>query len=124
MVKGTKKRGGGVAGLSVRRCTLPRVMVCQVGYNDDGVPGPRPPIFRDFLFEDLTLTGQCQNADAALHGGEGEAVQPCAPVTLEGFDVPGYPLQNVTLRRLRLPSPAGIELARCQGVAFEDICCE
>ena len=124
MVKGTKKRGGGVAGLSVRRCTLPRVMVCQVGYNDDGVPGPRPPIFRDFLFEDLTLTGQCQDADAALHGGEGEGVQPCAPVTLEGFDVPGYPLQNVTLRRLRLPSPAGIELAHCQGVAFEDICCE
>ena len=40
MVKGIQKRGGGVKGLSVRRCTLPRVMVCQVGYNDDGVPGP------------------------------------------------------------------------------------
>ena len=43
MVKGTPKRGGGVAGLSVRRCTLPRVMVCQVGYNDDGRAGASSP---------------------------------------------------------------------------------
>src|SRR5699024_7189257 len=48
MVKGTRKRGGGVQGLTVRRCVLPRVMVCQVAYNDDGAPGPRPPVFRDF----------------------------------------------------------------------------
>ncbi len=30
-----------------------------MAYNDDGAPGPRPPVFRDFRFEDLTLTGRC-----------------------------------------------------------------
>ena len=79
MVKGTQKRGGGVKGLSVRRCTLPRVMVCQVGYNDDGVPGPRPPIFREMLFEDLTLTGRCLDADQALDGGRAAVLHPACP---------------------------------------------
>ena len=64
LVKGTAKTGrAGVQGLTARRCALPRVMVCQVGYNDDGEPGPRPPVFRDFLFEELTLTGRYQDVD-------------------------------------------------------------
>ena len=126
MVKGTPKRGGGVAGLSVRRCTLPRVMVCQVGYNDDGVAGPRPPVFRDFLFEDLTLTGRCLDADEALDGGEGGGFRPCLPIQLEGFDAPGCQLQNAVLCRITLTGggPESIRLARCQGVTIEDLRCE
>ena len=123
MVKGTRKRGGGVQGLSVRRCTLPRVMVCQVGYNDDGVPGPRPPIFRDFRFEALTLTGLCLDADQALDGGAGGGFQPCVPIQLEGFDAPGYELQDVTLRRIRLTGGGTLQLARCKGVSLEDVEC-
>lgn len=119
LVKGTKKRGGGVQGLTVRRCILPRVMVCQVGYNDDGEPGPRPPIFRDFLFEELTLTGRYQDVD-----GDG-SIRSCAPVELSGFDVPGYALQNVTLRQLELTGEqaASIQLQHCQGVTLEQIRC-
>ena len=121
MVKGTRKRGGGVKGLSVRRCTLPRVMVCQVGYNDDGVPGPRPPIFRDMLFEDLTLTGRCLDADQALDGGQGGGFAPCVPIQLEGFDRAGYELQDVTLRRIALAGGGTVQLARCKGVSLEDV---
>ena len=121
MVKGTRKRGGGVRGLSVRRCTLPRVMVCQVGYNDDGVPGPRPPIFREMLFEDLTLTGRCLDADQALDGGQGGGFAPCMPIQLEGFDGAGYELQDVTLRRIALAGGGTVQLARCKGVSLEDV---
>ena len=119
LVKGTAKRGGGVQGLTVRRCALPRVMVCQVGYNDDGEPGPRPPVFRDFLFEELTLTGRYQDVD-----GDG-SIKPCAPVELSGFDVPGYELQNVTLRQLKLPGnePQNIRLQHCRAVSLEQIEC-
>ena len=125
MVKGTAKRGGGVKGLTVRRCTAPRVMVCQVGYNDDGIPAPCAPVFRDFLFEDLTLTGQYRDADAALTapGGAAGALTPCAPVVLEGFDAPGHHLQNAVLRRLHLTGSGAqpIQLRRCAGVTLEDI---
>ena len=119
MVKGTKKRGGGVQGLSVRRCRLPRVLVCQVGYNDDGVPGPHPPVFRDYLFEDLTLTGLYRDVD-----GDG-SMKPCAPVELAGFDVPGYELEQVILRNLSL---AGSEtrqllLKDCRRVCMENLNC-
>lgn len=98
---------------------LPRVMVCQVGYNDDGEPGPRPPVFRDFLFEELTLTGRYQDVD-----GDG-SIKPCAPVELSGFDVPGYELQNVTLRQLKLPGdePQNIRLQHCRAVSLEQIEC-
>ena len=98
LVKGTAKRGGGVQGLTVRRCALPRVMVCQVGYNDDGGTGaPGPLVFRDFLFEELTLTGRYQDVD-----GDG-SIKPCAPVELSVLMCRAMSCRNVTLRQLKLP---------------------
>ena len=124
MVKGTPKRGGGVRGLSVRRCTLPRVMVCQVGYNDDGEAAAHPPVFRDFRFEELTLTGRCLDADEALAGGEGGGLQTCTPLELAGFDAEGYALQNVTLRDITLAGGAGaILLRRTDGLHIDGLRC-
>ena len=87
-IKGTKKRGGYVRGIRVRDCSAPRVMIHSVGYNDDGVPAPQPPIFENFRFERLRLTGR------ALDGEWGEVV----PIELVGFDVPGHELQKAVFQ--------------------------
>ena len=94
-----------------------------MAYNDDGAPGPRPPVFRDFRFEDLTLTGRCLDADQALAGGEGGGFQPCVPLQLEGFDGPGCELQDVVFRRLALTGGGTLQLGRCKGVSLEEIDC-
>ena len=86
-------------------------------------PGPRPPVFRDFRFEDLTLTGRCLDADQALTGGEGGGFQPCVPLQLEGFDGPGCELQDVVFRRLALTGGGAVRLGRCKGVSLEEIDC-
>lgn len=119
MVKGTKKRGGYVRDLTVRRCVLPRVMMCAVGYNDDGIAGPHPPEFSDCRFEELTLTGQYQDAD-----GDG-SMKSCAPVELAGFDVPGYELKDVRLCDITLTGSGAqsLLLAHCSGVCIENIQC-
>lgn len=119
MVKGTKKRGGYVRDLVVRRCVLPRVMMCAVSYNDDGVAGPHPPKFSGCRFEELTLTGQYQDAD-----GDG-SMKPCAPVELSGFDVPGYELKDVHLCDITLTGSGAqsLLLAHCSGVCIENLRC-
>ena len=42
-IKGTKKRGGYVRNVHARDCTVSRVLMHAVGYNDDGVGAPTPP---------------------------------------------------------------------------------
>ena len=123
MVKGTRKRGGGVRGLAGGRGVVPGCIDCHGAHTADGAPGPGPPVFRDFRFEDLTLTGRCLDADQALAGGEGGGFQPCVPLQLEGFDGPGCELQDVVFRRLALTGGGTLQLGRCKGVSLEEIDC-
>lgn len=84
-IKATKKRGGYVRDIWVRDCSSPRVMIHSVGYNDDGVPAPQPPVLENFRFEHLHLTGRALNQEWF------EVV----PIELAGFNVSGHELRGV-----------------------------
>lgn len=115
-IKGTRKRGGYVRRVRVRNCTIPRIMMHSVRYNDDGEGAPTIPVFEDCLFEDVCLTGR------ALKGGE---IVPCNVLDLYGFEESGHEIRNVTLRNVTLKgsldSPAQISLALCEGVTIENL---
>lgn len=118
-IKGTKKRGGYVRNIQVSGCTLPRVQIHAVGYNDDGIGAPVPPVFEDCLFEDLHLTGLYQDCH-----GDGKK-HPCPAITLEGFDMPDHAVKNITFRNITLASgmQQNIVLSCCSGIHFDGISC-
>ncbi|MDO5351076.1 MAG: glycosyl hydrolase family 28 protein [Lachnospiraceae bacterium] len=116
-IKATKKRGGYVRNVTVQDCTLPRIMMHSVGYNDDGIGAPVPPVFENCLFERLKLLGRYQDAD-----GDG-SMKPCAAIELAGFDAPGHELRKVTFRDIALTGEGmqTIQLQWCDGVRMENI---
>lgn len=116
-IKGTKKRGGYVRNIEVTDCTLPRVSVHAVSYNDDGVPADSPPVFQGFRFERLRFTGQ-----ALDHAGGWSEVP---PIELVGFDVPGYEMRDVTVRGCVLPSDGQpVILRHCANISMERLDCD
>ncbi|MCH5351984.1 MAG: hypothetical protein J1E06_00705 [Acutalibacter sp.] len=111
-IKATKKRGGYVRDIWVRDCSSPRVMVHSVGYNDDGVPAPQPPVFEKFRFDRLRLTGRALDQDWFE----------VSPVELAGFDVPGHELRGVVLKDCvitgGLPT---VHMEYCEDVTLEEM---
>lgn len=116
-IKGTKKRGGYVRNIQVQDCILPRIQIHAVGYNDDGIGAPEPPVFEDCLFKDLYLTGFFQDC----HGDGKE--HPCPIITLEGFDTPGHAIRNVTFQNITLApdTSPNMMLSCCEGIHFDGI---
>ena len=118
-IKGTKKRGGYVRGVSVRRCVMPRILMHAVGYNDDGEGAAEAPVFSDCTFSDLTLTGRAKSL-----GGQ---TRECPAIELAGFDTDRHAVRNVRFSGIRLrmegESKQSISLACCRGVSFENIDC-
>ena len=88
-IKGTKKRGAYVKNLYVCDTIMPTVYVRSVKYNDDGIGAEHPPIFSDYYFDNITLTG---------FGEEGSKDF----VYLCGFDEPGYEVKNVHFNNVTL----------------------
>lgn len=118
-IKGTKKRGGYVRGVSVRRCTMPRVLMHAVGYNDDGESAAEAPVFSDCTFSELVLTGR-----AKFPCGE---TRDCPAIELSGFDADRHAVRNIRFSGIRLRTEGEnsqrISLAFCRGVSFEDVDC-
>lgn len=115
--KATKKRGGYIRDIYVRDCITPRIMLHSVGYNDDGVAAPQPPIIENCRFQNLELT--CFSLD---HDGNWISV---IPMELAGFDVPGHELKNIVFRDIHIASGDArtISLQYCENVSFEHISC-
>lgn len=93
-IKGTRKRGGYVREISASRCTVPRILVHSVTYNDDGTPADTPPVFERLLFSDLEITGQCLNEETGCS-------EPCGLAELCGFEEEGHHLRDVVFRNIR-----------------------
>ncbi len=110
-IKGTRKRGGYVRNVHLRDCTVARVLMHAVGYNDDGVGAPQPPRFSDCTFENVTILGKCLD-----HEGN---VKECAAIELEGFDVPGHEVRNVVFTNCKVRREAQISMARCKDIRLE-----
>lgn len=116
-VKATKKRGGYVRDVEVRDCTLSHVMVHSVGYNDDGIGSPVPPVLENFKYERVTLLGRYIDHDHVWHF--------CPAIELCGFDEPGYEVKNIRFRDVVLEDNHGpaqnIQMRHCQNVSFENV---
>lgn len=124
-IKGTKKRGGYVRNIRMRDSTAPRILFHSVGYNDDGIGAPKPPVFEDCVFERLTLLGAYMGKSGV--GKEGEW-NPCQAVELCGFDAPGHEIRDIVFRDIRLGGEEQngtqqISLKLCKGITFENISC-
>lgn len=116
-IKGTPKRGGYVRGLYLKDCTVARVLMHSVGYNDDGVPAPEQPIFEQGRFERVRILGRSLD-----HGGVITAVP---AIELEGFADPGHEIRDISFRNCVLAQGnLGIRLKRCESISFENLSCE
>lgn len=119
-IKGTKKRGGYVRDVHVRDCSAARVLFHSVGYNDDGIGAPKPPVFENCRFEGLYILGE-------YFGHESEWV-PCEAIELAGFDEPGHELRNIVFRDITIGSSRtsrkqNISLQYCENISLERIRC-
>lgn len=88
-VKGTKKRGGYVRNIHVKNSKASCLMVWSVLYNDDGEGAPHPPVFSDYHFENLEITGRKYGEETRY-------------IYLYGFDEDGYEVKNVYLKNILL----------------------
>lgn len=117
-IKGTKKRGGYVREVHVRDCKVPRIMLHSVGYNDDGIGAPVPPVFEDCSFEGMEITGHYYDRHTNTEDD-------CDAIELCGFDAPGHELKNISFRNIELASPNprkfNISMGLCENVTFEKI---
>ena len=96
-IKATKKRGAYVRGVRVHNCKVSRVQIHAVGYNDDGVGAPVPPVFADCCFRNVTVTGRMLDHERLWHD--------CAAIDIRGFDVAGYEARDIVLDGIVLEKP-------------------
>ena len=120
-IKGSKARGGYVKDVRVYDSTFSILAVRSVEYNAGGESAPNPPVFKDFHFENLTLTGVCLK-----HSGE---TWDESAIILEGFDEEGYCLDGVTLKDItilrRESAPKQTMVLYCmKGLKVDNICCK
>lgn len=114
-IKGTKKRGGYVRGVTVRDCSAARILFHSVGYNDDGIGAPEPPVFENCCFDHIDILGEYLDDERKW--------RLCEALELCGFDEPGHELKNIEFSNLRLGRPGQkrkhtISLEMCENVTF------
>lgn len=112
-IKGTKKRGGYVRNVFVQDCTVPCLLAQSVGYNDDGIPAPQPPVFEHLRYERVTVTGRSLEKEW----------KDCPAIVLNGFDVPGHEARDVVFKDITITGGQGILAEHCENVQFENLCC-
>lgn len=116
-IKGTPKRGGYVRDVEVRDCVVSHVMIHSVGYNDDGVGAPEPPVFENFRYERVVLLGRYIDHAHQWHS--------CPAIELCGFDAPGHEVRDVHFRDVVIEDNGGpaqqIRMQHCKNVSIEGL---
>ncbi len=120
-IKGSKARGGYVKDVRVYDSAFSILAVRAVDYNAYGESAPTPPLFEDFHFENIVLTGVC-----VKHNGE---TWDESAVIVEGFDEEGYTLKNVKLKDIVIERRASapkqnMSLYCVQGLSVENLRCK
>ena len=106
-IKGTRDRGGFVEQVVVRDCDLQQVTIfTQLPYNNDGEPAPAPPIFRDFQFLHLDLTG-------------GSTDQPL--IIVNGYPEADHQTRDITFDHIRLPAGAAVTVDQSRAITFTHV---
>lgn len=110
-IKGTRKRGGYVRNVHMRDCTVARVLMHAVGYNDDGIGAPVPPKFSQCTFENVRILGKSLDHDVV--------VTDVPAVELAGFDVPGYEVEEVEFVDCCMHEAAVVKFNNCKRVCMQ-----
>lgn len=117
-IKGTKKRGGYVRDVTVRDCTAARILFHSVGYNDDGIAAPQPPVFERCSFDHVNVLGEYLD--------DKREWRPCEAVELCGFDEPGHEIKDIVFSNLRLgrhgkKRKQTLSLELCENITFKNL---
>lgn len=119
-IKATKKRGGYIRNVYVNNCKTSIIAIRSVEYNDDGDSANTPPIFENYSFEDISVTGIY-----TIHTGEQRT---CPPIIINGFgngyNVKNVLFKNIKIKRLEGTSSQAFEICNVENVSFENIFCE
>jgi polygalacturonase len=92
-IKGTRKRGGYVKNVHVKDCRTTAIIIWSVGYNDDGEGSLTPPVFSDYSFENIVVTGTDYFKNANIENYR-------RFIFLRGFEEEEYHIQNVTFNNI------------------------
>lgn len=110
-IKATRKRGGYVKNIKVENSKLPRLLIHKVKYNDDGDGAKSAPIFKDFLYNKIELTGKYLDTDGD------KKTKKCAVIEIDGFDE----MENIVFKDITIPKNAKIKINNANGISLENI---
>ena len=102
---------GGVEDVRIRDCTVARGLMHAAGYNDDGIGAPVPPSFSGCTFENIRILGKCLNHETIA--SEYPAIE------LEGFDMSGYEVEDITFRDCTVARNAEVKMHRCKHISIQ-----
>lgn len=106
-IKGTKERGGYVRNVTVTHCQLLKITILSaVNYNNDGEAAPESPIFENFTFKNIDMTGANTNEPV---------------VNINGFKETGHQLKHVSFSNITLPANAKVVINDAQQVSFTNV---
>lgn len=103
-IKGTKDRGGYVKDVTVMDCALQQITIFSaVNYNNDGAAAPVLPMFENFTFKNIDLTGASGKEPA---------------IDINGFKDPQHKLKNVIFSGIKLADNAKVSVNDAENVSF------
>jgi len=103
-IKGTKERGGYVKNIIVTDCQLLQITIfSSLEYNNDGEPAPEIPIFENFVFKHIDLSGASVKEPV---------------IDINGFQDSAHHLKNVAFSDVILPENAKVVATNADHVNF------
>ena len=113
-IKATSKRGGFVRNVQLIDCTVARVLMHAVPYNNDGVPAPTQPVIENCRFDRVRILGRSLDHD--------HITTVCPAIELEGFEQPGHEIRSVEFHDCVLAEGnRGVYLSRCEKIVFDNL---
>ena len=109
-IKATPERGGYIRNVQVEDSKLSCINVWTVEYNTDGESAPTLPVFSDYCFENLVITG-------VEHCGEPYYIR------MKGFDCDRHAVQRVKLKNIDVyaDEKTAWNVSNAKAVEVEDI---
>jgi polygalacturonase len=106
-IKATKERGGYVRDITVADCQLLKITILsELPYNNDGDPAPVVPVFENFTFRNIDLSG----ADTTM------------PVMdINGFKDAAQHLKNLVFTGIVVPENARVVVNDADKVVFKEV---
>lgn len=113
-IKTTKKRGGFVRNISVKNCSLSRILIHTVTYNDDGEAAKDLPVIEKCNFENIRLSG-------IMHEKDGRC-ESCEAIKVEGLNSHDDRVRNINFKNISISGTTDdlIDISHCKNVTFNN----